>query len=59
MHKVFSDPVLITAQTGGTRSGATVEVEFVKCGLLSRRVALAFLRNRVYCVPQFRPHERL
>ena len=25
MHKVFSDPVLITAQMGETKSGATVE----------------------------------
>ena len=27
MHKVFSDPVLITAQMGGTRAGATVKDE--------------------------------
>ena len=29
MHKVFSDPVLITAQMGGTRAGASVEDEAI------------------------------
>ena len=27
MHKVFSDPVFITAQMGGTRAGTSVEDE--------------------------------
>ena len=61
MPKVFSDPVLITAQIGGTRAGSSVEDEATHDGnsvvagvsIAGRTecvysVALAFLRNTVY-----------